>query len=95
MKLTQFYLTVALGAICLILSIVIFALGQSNTRLQAEFQVQQQEVQKGNVSQQIGTNIINDLGALAMSNPKIKDLLARNGINISQAPTPAATPQSR
>lgn len=95
MKLTQFYLTVALGAICLILSIVIFALGQSNTRLQAEFQVQQQEVQKGNVSQQIGTNIINDLGALAMSNPKIKDLLARNGINISQAPTPAATTQSR
>ena len=95
MKPTQFYLLVVLGALSLILSIVTLALGQSNLRLQNDLANQQQEVQKGNVSQQIGTNIINDLGGLALNNPKIKDLLAKNGINVAPAQTPAPAPQPR
>lgn len=86
MKPTQFYLLVALGALCLILSIVNIALGQSNIKLNTELQNQQQEVQRGNASQQIGSNIINDLGSLALNNPKIKTLLAKHGINVTPAP---------
>jgi predicted Holliday junction resolvase-like endonuclease len=97
MKPTQFYIAVALGAICLILSIALIALGQSNQHLQMEAQSQQAEINKGSMSQQIGTNIVRDIAQLSVKNEKLKEVLTKNGFNISvnppagsASPTPGA-----
>lgn len=92
MKPAQYYILVALGALCLILSVFSVALAQSNQRLQAQLQSLQQEVQRGNVSQQIGNNVVNDLGSLATTNPKVKEFLAKHGFNLA-APSP--TPEQK
>lgn len=94
MKPTQYYILVALGALCLILSVFSVAISQSNQRLQAQLQASQQEVQRGNVSQQVGNNIVTDLGNLSLTNPKVKDFLAKHGINVSTA-SPTPTPEQK
>ena|SRR5438067_2202829 len=93
MKPTQFYIVVALGAVCLILSIAVIALGQSNQRLQMEAQQQQEEINKGQISQQIGTNIVRDIAQLSLKNDKLKEVLTKNGFNVTVNPTaPAGSP---
>lgn len=86
MKPTQFYIGVALGAICLVLSIASVAMGQSNQRLQTEGQAQQLEINKGNTSQQIGTNILREMAQVSVKNEKMKAILAKNGYNVQAAP---------
>lgn len=93
MKPSQFIITVVVGAICLLLSIVTIALGHANQNLQVQLQGQQQEVQRGNMSQQIGTNLVTDLANLSVSNPKIKKLLADNGFTVNVA-SPTPTPNN-
>ena len=92
MKPTQFYVSVALGAACLVLSIASVSMGQSNQRLQLEAQGQQMEINKGNTSQQIGTNILRDMAQSAVKNEKMKAVLAKNGFNVQVTPsTPEAS----
>jgi len=102
MKETQFYIVVALSAICLVLSLAAIALGQSAQRAQFDFQKRQSEIQiemqrrqaevnRGMMSDKIGSAILQDLASVALKNQKIKDLLAKNGYNVSAAPSPGAT----
>jgi len=86
MKPTQFYIGVALGAACLVLSIASVTMGQSNQRLQTEAQSQQMEINKGNMSQQIGTNILRDMAQSSVKNEKMKAALSKNGFNVQVTP---------
>lgn len=95
MKAPQFYITLALGALCLVLSITCIVLGKNNSNLQMQQQQQQEEINKGKVSAQIAQNLIRDMADLSLTNDKIKQVLTANGIRVNPpvpAPSPSATP---
>jgi hypothetical protein len=93
----SFYISVAASGLCLLLSIIIFAVGNSNQSLQVEVQKQQQELQKqqeqintGNqISQQVGPNLLRDMAVASLKNEKMKSLLGKHGYNVQQQATPA------
>lgn len=91
MKVPQFYITVALGAICLVLSITSLLLTKSNQNLQAQFQAQQEEINKGELSNKIGQNLLHDMAELSLKNDKIAAVLKANGytVNVNPSATPA------
>jgi hypothetical protein len=93
---------VATGA-CVILCIVVLALGKSNQSLQLEvqkkqqdLQAQQEQINEGNIiSQQIGPNLLRDMATVSVKNEKMKLLLGKHGYQVNTPPpgTPgAATP---
>jgi hypothetical protein len=101
MKQTQFYIAIALSAVCLILSLWMIAVGQASqsaltdwqkrqNEIQSEIQNRQAEVNKGVVSDRVGGAIVQDLASVALKNPKVKDLLAKHGYNVTAAPSPGA-----
>ena len=92
MKSLQYYITLALGVICLALSITTIVLGRSNNSLQLQQQQQQAEINRGQASMQVGQNILRDLAELSLKNEKIKQVLANNGYTVNIAPTPTPTP---
>ncbi len=97
-----FYISVGASALCLVLSIISFAVGNSNQSLQAEvqkqqqaLQVQQEEINAGNqISQQIGPNLLRDMAASSVKNEKMKALLAKHGYNVQVKDAPASGPAS-
>jgi signal transduction histidine kinase len=96
MKKSHSLILMLVGAACLVLSIFFVALGQSNQRLLLDAQQQQNEINRGNMSQQIGTNMLKDLAQISLKNEKVKALLAKNGYNVQVQPTsgPQQTPAS-
>ena len=94
MKPPQFYITVALGAVCLVLSIAAIALGQSNQRLQIQLQSQQEEINQAAGNFQQAQAMIRDMAPLSLKNDKIKQALARVGVNVTvnASPTPSPSP---
>lgn len=105
MKSLQFYIVLALGALCLILSITVVVVGQMNQHTQLDFQKRQNEiqievqkrqaeVQKGAMSDRIGGAILQDMAAASLKNSKIKDVLAKNGYNVQLAPSPSPSATS-
>ena len=88
----QFLTTSGLGLICVCLSIAVIISGKSNQNLQSDLQAQQIEINKGNMSQQIGTNVIRDIAAAATKNLKLRDLLSRNGFTLTENPAPSPSP---
>lgn len=111
MKQTPFYIALALGAISLILSLSVIGLGKSaqgaqtalqkrQTEIQTELQGRQAEVNKGAMSDKVGGAILQEMAAVSLKNSKIKDVLAKNGYNVSPNPSPspsgaAASPSLR
>jgi hypothetical protein len=94
-----FLVSLASSGLCLVLSIIIFAVGNSNQSIQAEVQKQQLELQKqqeqintGNqISQQVGPNLLRDMATSSVKNEKMKALLAKHGYNVTyQAPASPA-----
>jgi hypothetical protein len=93
----SFYISVAASGLCLLLSIIIFAVGNSNQSLQLEVQKQQQELQKqqeqintGNqISQTVGPNLLRDMAVSSVKNEKMKALLGKHGYSVQQQATPA------
>jgi hypothetical protein len=97
----SFYIAVAASALCLVLSIVLFAVGSSNQTLQNEVQAQQAELQKqqedinrGNsISQQVGPALLRDMAVASTKDEKMKSLLAANGYTVNLAtPAPGSSP---
>ena len=95
----SFYISVAASGLSLLLSIIIFAVGNSNQRLQAEvqkqqleLQTQQEQINTGNqISQQVGPNLLRDMAVASLKNDKMKALLGKHGYNVQQAtPAPGA-----
>lgn len=92
MKRWQFSLLLVVGVACLCLSLVTIVFARQNQKLQAEVQTQQVTINKGALSQQIGTNLLREMGNAAQSDDKMKDLLKTNGYNFTSNPMPSATP---
>jgi uncharacterized membrane protein YvbJ len=92
MKAPQFYITLAVGTLCLILSITSIVLGKNNNNLQRQVQAQQEEINRGNQSLQIRQNLLKDMAELSLKNEKIKQILSNNGYTVNVAPTPSPTP---
>jgi DNA-binding transcriptional regulator of glucitol operon len=88
----QFSVLVTLGILCLCLSLVTIVFARENRRLQEAVQAQQVIINKGNLSQQLGTNLVREMAAVAQTDDKIKTLLQDNGFNVSSAPAPAPAP---
>jgi hypothetical protein len=99
-----FYISVAASALSLVLSIVLFGVGNSNQSLQNDAQKQQTELQKQqeeiNKAQEIqgklGPNLLQDMAKVSLKDENMKKLLAKNGYNVQlppASPAPgAATP---
>ena len=98
-----FYISTAASALCLVLSLVVFAVGRSSHGIQQDIkkqqalQAQQQEIEAGNqISQQIGPNLLRDMAAASVKNEKMKALLAKHGYNVQvnkDAPKDAPAPK--
>lgn len=95
MKQWQFLTLTALSAICVALSLVAVTSGKSNQKLQTDLQLQQAEINRGSMSQQVGSNLVRDMAGAATKNDKIKDLLTKNGFTLTPAasPSPEASPK--
>lgn len=93
----SFYISVVASGLCLLLSIIIFAVGNSNQSLQLEVQKQQQELQKqqeqintgSQISQQVGPNLLRDMAVASLKNEQMKALLSKHGYNVQPPATPA------
>ncbi len=91
MKSWQYKTAVILGSACLGLSIAIVVVSQSNMRIQGEIQGRQQQLNSGvlgSEAQQITGNILQDMGATAAKNEKMRTLLTKYGYSVrSNEPT--------
>ena len=96
-----FFISVGASALCLLLSIIVFAVGLSNQTLQSEVQKQQQalqaqqaEIENGNrISQEIGQGVLKDMASVSLKNEKMKALLAKHGYNVQVAPNNTPAPK--
>jgi cell division protein YceG involved in septum cleavage len=98
MKPIPYFITIALAAACLILSLVLIISGQSVQKLSTDAQNQQIEINRGSLSQQVGANLLKDMAASSVSNEKMKAILTKHGftvnVNPNGNPTPAPKPAS-
>ena len=94
-----YYISLAATGLCLVLSIIIFAVGSSNNSLQIEvqkqqtaLQAQQEEINAGNaISQKIGPALLQDMAASSVKNEKMKSLLSKHGYNVQVKDAPASS----
>lgn len=94
-----YYISLGATGLCLVLSIIIFAIGLSNQGLQTEvqkqqaaLQAQQEEINAGNsISQQIGPALLRDMATSSVKNDKMKALLSKHGYNVQVKDAPASS----
>ncbi len=55
-------------------------------------QEQQALINKGALSQQIGTNLLREMATVAQTDDKLRELLQANGYNLSSQPVPTPNP---
>ena len=82
-------MSIGFACVCLTLVTIVFAM--QNQKLQGDVQAQQMTINKGALSQQIGTNLLREMAATAQNDSKMKQLLQDNGYNLlanSASPTP-------
>ena len=96
-----YYISVAASALCLVLSVVLFAYGNVNQSLQNELQKQQVELQKqqeeinkgASISQNVGPALLRDMAVASVKNDGMKKLLASHGYQVNMAtPAPGSSP---
>lgn len=96
-----YYLSVAASALSLVLSIVLFAVGNTNQSLQndvqkqqVELQKQQEEINKGaQISQNVGPGLLREMAVASVKNENMKKLLANHGYTVNLAtPAPGSSP---
>lgn len=95
-----FYISLASTGLSLVLSILIFAFGNSNQSLQAEVQKQQQELQKQQeqintaiqIQQKVGPALLQDMAQVSVNNKNMKALLAKHGYNVESKPPASPAP---
>ena len=92
MKRWQFTILLTLGIACLGLSLVTIVFARENRKLQQSIQEQQVIINKGNLSQQIGTNLLREMAAVAQTDEKMRALLQENGLSLSTEPAAAPAP---
>jgi len=82
----QFVLLMTIGVVCLCLSLVTIVFARQNRKLQEAVQAQQAIINKGAVSQQIGTNLLREMAAIAPTDEKMRELLEASGYDSSVMP---------
>ena len=92
MKRWQFTLLLVIGIASLLLGMVVIVFARENRRLQVDMQAQQAIINKGALSQQIGTNLLREMAIVAQNDQAIRELLQANGYNLAPAPSPAPSP---
>jgi len=90
MKRWQFLLLMLVAVACLLLSLVTIVFARENRKLQEAIQSQQTIINKGSLSQQIGTNLVREMANVAQTDEKMRKLLQENGFNLT--PTANASP---
>jgi hypothetical protein len=93
MKTWQFIFALVLGFTCAGLSAFGIVTGMTNQGLQGQLQQQQLEINRGNLSQQVGTNLVRDIASKAGTNENLKNLLTRNGFAFNDPSVPATGQQ--
>jgi hypothetical protein len=88
MNRAEFSLLMALGVICLCLSLVTIVFARQNRKLQEGVQAQQALINKGALSQQIGTNLVREMATAAQTDEKMRQLLQENGFNLTPQTSP-------
>ena len=76
----------AVGVICLCLSLVTIVFSRQNRKLQEVVQAQQALMNKGALSQQIGTNLVREMATAAQTDDKMRQLLKDNGFTFNAQP---------
>ncbi len=79
MKDWEYNVTLVLSVGCLILAIWIIGAGRANERLQAQLQAQQLDIERGNVSRQIGNRIVQDMVSASSTNKAVQSVLEKYG----------------
>lgn len=92
MKRWQFILLLTIAVACLCLSLVTIVFARQNRKIQEAIQGQQAIINKGSLSQQIGTNLVREIATAAQTDEKLRQLLQQNGFNLSPAPTTTPGP---
>ncbi len=92
MKPPQFFAAVLLAVLPLILVISLMFMGKSNQALQTQLQKQQENINKGSMSQQIGVNLLKEIAAASVKDDKLKDVLAKSGYSVTVNASPSASP---
>jgi hypothetical protein len=90
MKPSYYYTSLALSALCAILSLSVLILGSSTRhlqsdvqKLQAQYQNQQEQINAGvTISQQVGPNLLKDMASVT-DDAAMKAVLAKHGYNAS------------
>jgi predicted Holliday junction resolvase-like endonuclease len=92
MKPPQFIVTVIMSLVSLILVINLIFMGQKNQSLQTQLQTQQEEINKGSMSQQIGVNLLKEIAQASVKDEKLKDVLTKSGytVTVNASPSPGA-----
>lgn len=94
MKPPLFIVAVVLSLVPLVLVINLIFMGQKNQTLQTQLQAQQEEINKGTMAQQIGSNLLKDVAQASLKDDKLKDVLSKNGITVKKNESPAPAPQA-
>jgi hypothetical protein len=94
MKPWQYFITIALGVLCVGLSVAAVFSGKQNQKLQGELQLQQATINKGSLSQQVGTNLLRDIAQVGTTNERVKELLTQNGYTLTANPSPSPAPSA-
>lgn len=84
----RFMLLLVIGIACVCLSLVMIVLARQNRQLQAALQAQQAMINKGTLSQQVGNNLLREMGAVAQRDERMRKLLQDHGFSLSPSPTP-------
>jgi hypothetical protein len=88
MKDWEYNVALVLSVICLILAVWIIGAGRANEKLQAKLQVQQADIDRGNMSRQLGSRIVQEMVATASTNREMRAILEKYGF------VPPAVPPS-
>jgi uncharacterized protein HemX len=89
---SEFSLLLVLGVLCLCLSLVTIVFASQNRKLQENVQAQQAIINKGSLSQQLGANLVREMGAVAQTDEKMRALLQENGYGVSSNPAASPSP---
>ena len=94
MKDWEYNVALVMSIICLILAVWIIGAGRANEKLQARLQAQQVDIERGNVSRQVGNRIIQDMIVASSTNREMKTILEKYGFSPQVAPVaPASKPE--
>ena len=84
MRRGQFAISLILTVACLAAVIYIIYISRQNREIELALQQQQQDINRGTVSQQIGRSLVRDMASISNRNSKIKELLMLNGFTLSE-----------